>query len=169
MKTNLLATAAVIGAPFMGIGVYVEAYNLPLNQFWWTDFWGLMYITGWLAGMEVMRRLALTGYDRFGQAIIPVVMSTLVLGMLSNVWHLVAPSYQPTFFWVLDTCWPLSHVLMLGVGVAVLRAKKLTGFIEYLFNCSVDRDGGYPADESPVGEYRGGTGICLTSLPGFLQ
>ncbi|QRQ99795.1 hypothetical protein [Dyadobacter sandarakinus] len=132
MKTNLLAAVALLGAPFMCIGVYVEAYNLELNQPWWTGVWGLIYITGWLAGMEAMRRLALTGDDLFGYWVVRIVMVTLVIADISNVWQLIAPAYKPFLFWALDICWPLSHVLMLAVGAATIRAKKLGDYRAWL-------------------------------------
>lgn len=132
MNTKSLAIAALLGAPFMCIGVYVEAYASSFGQGWWTGVWGLIYITGWLAGMEAMRRLRVTGNDRFGNWVIPVVMTTLIIADISNVWQLVAPTYKPFLFWALDICWPLSHVLMLAVGVATVRAKKLNRFERWL-------------------------------------
>jgi membrane-associated HD superfamily phosphohydrolase len=116
----------------MCIGVYVEAYYPQFGQTWWVGVWGLIYISCWLAGMEAMRRLSLNGSDRFGRTITAVVMVTLALADLSNVWQLVAPAYKPFLFMALDICWPVSHVLMLAVGVATLRANKLSGYHAWL-------------------------------------
>jgi hypothetical protein len=132
MKSQLLAIAALLGAPFMCIGVYVEAYNPGMGQTSWVGVWGLIYITCWLAGMEAMRRLSLAGNDAFGRAVVPIVMVTLALADVSNVWQLVAPAYKPSLFWALDICWPVSHILMLAVGVATVRAKKLNGYHAWL-------------------------------------
>lgn len=128
MKTNQLALIALLGAPFLGIGVYAEAYYPAFGNSWWTGVWGLLYITGWMAGMEVMRRLNLAGTDRFGRTIVRVVLVTLTVANLSNIWQGVAPTYKPTVFWMLDMGWPLSNLLMLAVGVAVLRSKRLSGW-----------------------------------------
>lgn len=128
MNTNQLAIIALLGAPFLAIGVYVEAYYPAFGNSWWTGVWGLLYMTGWMAGMNVMRRLNLAGTDRFGKAIVRVVLGTLAVANVSNVWQFVAPTYKPTVFWLLDICWPLSNLLMLAVGVAVLRTKRLSGW-----------------------------------------
>ncbi|SKB78489.1 hypothetical protein [Dyadobacter psychrophilus] len=125
MNTRLLILAALIGAPFMCIGVYVEAKFPGVGQPWWTGVWGLIYITGWLAGMEAMRRLRLAGNDPLGKWAVVLVMIALFLADISNVWQLVAPDYKPSLFWALDIFWPVSHVLMLLVGIATVRAKVL--------------------------------------------
>lgn len=81
-----------------------------------------------MAGIEVMRRLNIAGPDRFGRGIVRVVLATLLLANVSNVWQAVAPTDKPALFIALDMDWPLSNVLMLAVGVAVLRAKRLPGW-----------------------------------------
>lgn len=116
MNTKLLCLLALLGAPFLAIGVYVEAYYARLGNSWWTGVWGLLYITGWMAAIEVMRRLRLTGANPFGQRIIPVVLGTLLIANVSNGWQAVAPTYKPLLFMVLDSAWPLSNLLMLAVS-----------------------------------------------------
>ena len=128
MNTKQLSLIALLGAPFLCIGVYVEANYTPLGNSWWTGVWGLLYITGWMASLEALRRLKLAGSGRFGNRIIGVVLATLTMANVSNVWQLIAPTYKPLLFTVLDIGWPVSNVLMLGVGVAVLRAKRLQGW-----------------------------------------
>lgn len=132
MNTRLFTLAALIGAPFMCIGVYVEAKFPGLGQPWWTGIWGLLYITGWLAGMEVMRRLRLTGESRFGKQAVVLVMVSLFVADISNVWQLVAPDYKPSLFWALDIFWPVSHVMMLFVGFATVRARALSRYQTWL-------------------------------------
>ena len=39
---------------------------------------------------------------------------------------------MPFLFWALDIFWPVSHVLMLAVGVATIRAKQLGRFQSWL-------------------------------------
>lgn len=128
MNTKQLSVIALLGAPFLCIGVYVEANYAPLGNSWWTGVWGLLYITGWMASLKALRRLKLAGSSRFGNGIVWVVMATLIMANVSNVWQLIAPTYKPVLFMVLDMGWPVSNVLMLGVGVAVLRANRLSGW-----------------------------------------
>lgn len=80
-----------------------------------------------MASLTALHRLRLAGTNRFGRGSVAAVLAVLVVANVSNVWQLVAPAYKPAFFWALDMAWPLSNVLMLAVGVAVLRAGRLTG------------------------------------------
>lgn len=128
MKNPQLLAIALLGAPFLCIGVYVEMNVAPLANSWWTGVWGLLYMTGWLASLKLMRRLQLTSTDPFGRHIVPIVQFSLLVANVSNVWQLVAPTYKPLLFTVLDMAWPLSNILMLAVGVVVLRAGRLRGY-----------------------------------------
>ncbi len=128
MKNRSLIRIALLGAPFLCIGVYVEMNYAHLGNSWWTGVWGLLYITGWMASLEVMRRLQLTGTDPFGRRIVPLVLCMLLVANISNAWQWVAPTYKPLLFVILDLAWPLSNVLMLGIGVAVLRSRRLHGY-----------------------------------------
>lgn len=132
MNTKQLSIVALLGAPFLAIGIYVEAYYPTLANSWWAGVWGLMYTTGWMASLEVMRRLNLAGTDRFAKGIVWVVPGTLTFANVSNVWQVVAPTYKPTVFWILDTGWPLSNLLMLAVGVAVICARRLPGWQRWI-------------------------------------
>ncbi|MGA0560473.1 hypothetical protein ACO2Q8_27660 [Larkinella sp. VNQ87] len=127
MNLKFLTIIAFLGAPFLAVGVYTEVYFPALSSSWWTGLWGLLYCTGWMGSLEALRRLELAGTDRFGTGNVWSIQIGLIVANASNVWQLVAPSYKPDFFWILDTAWPLSNLLMLPLGIAVLRAHRLSG------------------------------------------
>lgn len=127
MNVKYLTTIALLGAPFLAIGVYTEVYFFSLSDSWWTGLWGVLYCLGWMGSMEAIRRLGLAGNDRFGVGSVWSVLIGLIIATISNVWQLVVPSYKPVVFWILDMAWPLSNILMLPLGVAVLRARRLSG------------------------------------------
>ncbi|CCH54320.1 hypothetical protein BN8_03479 [Fibrisoma limi BUZ 3] len=132
MNNKTLGILAMLGAPFMAIGVYVESQYKPLADSWWTGAWGILYITAWMGSMIALIRLGVAGNSRFGRVFPLIVLGTLTIANVSNVWQLVAPAYKPALFWALDMGWPLSNVLMLVFGIAVIAAHRLTGWQRFV-------------------------------------
>lgn len=128
MSSKNLCVFALLAAPFLCIGFYVEEYYPPAANSRWTGAWGLIYMTGWMASMVILQRHRLTGNNRYSRNITWLVVYTLILANISNLWQLMAPTYKPFIFWIFDFGWPLGNILMLIVGVAVLRANRLRGW-----------------------------------------
>lgn len=88
-----------------------------------------VYIVGFLAGAVGLRRLRATGRGCGAAALFAVQLALLLLAAgqplqdAFGVQPLGARGYLAS-----DLSWPLSHVLMLAVGAAVLRAGVLTGW-----------------------------------------
>ena len=131
MKNKTLGISALVGAPFLCIGYLVESTWSQYQDSSFTGVWGLLYITGWMCTMIVYQRSGITGNDRFGRIIIWVILITLLLANLSNLVQLIVPTEKPGWFFYLDLCWPLSNVLMLPLGIAVIRARKVNGWKRY--------------------------------------
>lgn len=128
MNTKYLGIFALVGAPCLAIGLQLEPLFGIAKTSWWMPIWGILYITGWMASIEALRRLGACGSDRFGIIIVRVVLGTLLLANVSNVWEAVAPLYKPALYYVFDIGWPGSNLLMLAVGAAAIRAKQLPGW-----------------------------------------
>lgn len=127
MNNKTLGALALLGAPCMYLGIWAEEAYPSLHETWWTGFWGILYTTGRMAGTVGLQRIDGTG-TRFGRIMEQVMLVTLLLANVSNVWLLVTSEYRPGLYWALDTCWPLSHILLIPYGIAVLRANRLTGW-----------------------------------------
>ncbi len=115
-----------MGAPFLGIdmltGVFFPDF-VEANP-WFSGFTGLLYITGWLASMEGLRRLLDTPTRDLSWYAIRIVMFTLVIADVSNIWAMVS-TQKPVLFYILDAGWPVSNLLMLLVAWAVFRSGQL--------------------------------------------
>ncbi|WP_420150489.1 hypothetical protein [Spirosoma sp.] len=135
MNNKLLGTLALIGAPFLCINTYIHVPD-PDAHVYVTDslsgFFDLLYISGWLCSILALRRIGAAGHDRFGRIILQVSIVSLVLANIWNVYEIILPNHNTTLYYVLDCFWPLSNVIMLGVGIAVIRAKKLAGWKRYV-------------------------------------
>jgi hypothetical protein len=91
---------------------------------------GILYLVGWAASATAMRQVRVTGDNAFGKTIYLIQMAGLSLAMLFNVQEIIYSSSDENslFFRVTDAAWPLSHLFMLVVGVAVLAAKVWRGW-----------------------------------------
>jgi hypothetical protein len=133
MNNKTLGTLALAGAPFLSLGVYLEElYPTALHDSWFTGACGLVYISGWSCSMIAMQRLEATGKNRFGKAVLRVILAMLLLANFSNMYQLLFPQDKSMLFWTLDVFWPLSNLMMLVVGIAVVMAKGLPGWRRYV-------------------------------------
>ncbi|PSR56032.1 hypothetical protein AHMF7605_22295 [Adhaeribacter arboris] len=129
MNNKTLGILGLIGAPFLFIGMQLEEiYNQELAYSWFTGAWEFMYISAWLASIIALQRLKATGTSKFGKGIIWVIICTLLLAEASNVYLLIFPKDRTTLFWILDSFWPISNLIMLLVGITVVWAKVLPGW-----------------------------------------
>ncbi|WP_128545241.1 hypothetical protein [Larkinella soli] len=132
MNNKTLGVLALLGAPAMYLGILAEEHYPSLHEKWWTGAWGITYITAFMISIVALRRMRVTGDTRFGRRLPEVLLGTLTLANVSNFWLLVAPDYRPTVYWVLDTFWPLSHLLMIPFGILVIRTRRLSGWRRYI-------------------------------------
>lgn len=131
MKNKQLGILALIGAPFLFIDMLVGKYYPEFSSAGFSGVACLFYITGWLAAIEGLRRMLDNGTNDFSRIMIRIVMVTLVLADISNVWQISSKS-RPLLFFVLDSCWPVSNVLMLGVAWVVIKSGRINGWKKWV-------------------------------------
>jgi hypothetical protein len=134
--SRLLGSLAMLGAPMLFIfimfgntddGAAKTAAERVLSMT------GVVYMCGWICGAIGMRRLRATG-DGFGAKILFVLqIALLICGAIYSVMETAGYNQQNggLIFAVADAGWPLSHLLMLVVGIFVLRAKVWQGWPGY--------------------------------------
>jgi hypothetical protein len=123
MTNRQLGVIALVGAPAMLIGINAEYLNRDLRDSWFTGLWGIVYITAWMCSLYVMQRQEIAG-NRFGKWLIKIMFGTLTIANVSNIIQIVTPHNDPWYFFYLDLFWPISHLLMLVLGITVLLNKK---------------------------------------------
>jgi hypothetical protein len=90
---------------------------------------GLLYLTGALASATAMSKMRVTGSGRGASILYGVQVVGLILAMMFDVLEYAAPQLRgTTAFFITDLAYPLSHVLMLVVGAAVLKAGVWRGW-----------------------------------------
>lgn len=90
---------------------------------------GVLYLCGAAASALAMRKMRVTG-NRIGAKILfTVQIAGLFLAMMCDALEYAAPQLKQTaLFFVTDMAYPLSHVLMIAVGVAIVRARAWRGW-----------------------------------------
>ena len=127
MNNKLLGAIALLGAPFLLIGYIVEMSYTQMEDSWFTGVWGFIYITAWLCSIVVLQKSKATGDNQFGKVLLWIILVTLSVANISNMYQWAMPDNKPPFFFYIDMCWPLSNLIMLVVGITIVRAKKITG------------------------------------------
>lgn len=133
MNTKLLGGFALLGAPCLAIGLSLDALFGQALHAPWMGLWGILYISGWMASTIALRELGVFDATsrkarRIGHTLVRLLLVTLTLANILNVWEMVTPTYKPTLFYIVDLGWPLSNLLMLPIGIAVIRARQLDGW-----------------------------------------
>ena len=129
---------ALAGAPFFLLSVCLQPLFTSFNQSQVYGIWSTIYITAWLCSVLALIRLKATGNRPFGRTILRVLVTSLLLADLSNIYQIILPGDRSLLFVVLDAFWPISNLLMLVTGITVLKVKGLPGwhrFIPLLVGC----------------------------------
>lgn len=133
MNNRLLGALGMLGAPCLGLSMI---RSLILHNSFESDLFGgvlsVLYMAGWLCSMLGLRNSRATGDSRFGRAILLLIFISLTLANVWNVYDILAPNANTFLYRALDLNWPLSNLMMLVIGVAVIRARRLTGWGRYI-------------------------------------
>jgi hypothetical protein len=132
MNNKTLGLIALAGAPFLLLSSFMQPLFsfMPERQFY--GAWSTIYVTGWMCSIYALQRLQAAGNSRFGKAITRILLVALLLANLSNLYQLILPGASTKLFFILDSFWPISNLLMLVTSVTVLVAKRLQGWRRFV-------------------------------------
>ena len=126
-----LGIIAMLFAPCLYIGWFFHsAPNAPKANPLMASLFGVLYLSGALASAFAIRRLRVTGSGKGAAILFALQAVGLVLAMGFDVLEYAVPHWRgnSTLFLITDIAYPLSHVLMVIVGIAIWRAKVWTGW-----------------------------------------
>ena len=126
-----LGIIGMICAPGLYFASYFYSQNLDQpnpNQIF-VSFLGVLYLCGALASAIAMRQMRVTGNGFGAKVLFAVQIVGLFFAMMFDVIEYAAPSLKQTWlFFVTDMAYPFSHVLMIVVGIAIVRAGVWSGW-----------------------------------------
>jgi len=111
----------------MLIGVNVENSFKQFEDSWFTGAWGIVYITAWMCGLLALYRMRVVG-NGFGKWLMRIMFVTLTIANVSNIVQIVTPKTTSNLFFYMDLFWPISHLLMLVLGITALFHKSVNAF-----------------------------------------
>lgn len=132
MNNRFLGILALMGAPCLLLGSTIENMYPALAGGWFYGVYGFIYITGWMCSMEILRRVKATGNSTFGKLLLQIILGTLFLANISNVYAFFAPQNRSMLMIILDSFWPISNLVMLIVGITVIVSKGLSGWQRFI-------------------------------------
>ena len=132
MSNKQLGIFALIGAPWLFIGMTLENKYPALLDSRFTGAWGIFYITGWMCSVIVMQRMKVTGDSKFGKGVLWVLLISLTIANISNVVQIIVEKDKPFYFVYIDMFWPLSNIIMLVAGITVIIVRRLEGWYKYV-------------------------------------
>ena len=91
---------------------------------------GVIYIVGWICSAVGMRRSRVTGDNALSKGVFVLQFVGLLLAFLWSLQEIIYSGIDMSgvFYRVTDAAWPLSHLLMLPVGIVTLRAGVWEGW-----------------------------------------
>jgi hypothetical protein len=131
LSNQMLGVIGMLLSPLLVVAWFFAApqFDQPSPNPSITSLGGFLYLLGAMASATAMRNLRITGNGTGAKILYAVQMTGLFLAMWFDVFQYVAPQMRGTWlFFATDMAYPFSHVLMIAVAVAVLRAKVWRGW-----------------------------------------
>ena len=128
---RVLGAVGMFLSPMLVLGwmFHAQQFEQPSPNPLITSLGGILYLLGAMASATAMRNLRVTGSGIGGAILYFVQMTGLFLAMWFDVFEYAAPQLRGTWlFFITDLAYPFSHILMIVVGVAVLRAGVWRGW-----------------------------------------
>jgi len=129
ISLKALGLIAMLASPFLWIERYF--YEQALENTSLTGVCDLIYMIGWSCSIVGLMKLKAAGDNRWGKTILFIQLAFLSIANIWNIWVIVDPLNQSTIFNILDKFWPISNCFMLITGIAVVVAKKISGFFRF--------------------------------------
>lgn len=128
MNTRLLGALGMIGSAGLLLEGFLTGFRLQTDS----PLVGvveLLYIGGWVCSIAGLYRLNATGGRAAGKALLIVQLIGLALAAGFALFAFMPNASRDSLIYnLMDAAWPLSHLFMIVVGIAALRAKRLTGW-----------------------------------------
>jgi hypothetical protein len=131
ITNRALGAVGMILSPMLYIAWFFHAPNFdePSPFPFFASLGGILYLIGAAASATAMRNLRATGSGRGAGVLYAVQMIGLFLAMCFDVLEYAAPHLrETTLFFITDMAYPFSHILMIVVGIAVVRAGVWRGW-----------------------------------------
>jgi hypothetical protein len=132
MSTRTLGLTGILCSPLLAIqmNIYGSFENYQATSM--AGIFSLIYMTGWFCSILGLYKLNAAG-NKKGRIILVIQMILLTIGNLWNIYSIIDPHCDTTFFHVADLIgWPFDNIFMLATGIAIVAAKQLDGWKRFV-------------------------------------
>lgn len=130
-SNRVLGAIGMILSPmlFLASFFFAPQFDQPSPHPFLAGLGGVLYLLGAMASATGMRNFRVTGNGKGANILYFVQMTGLLLAMCFDVLENSAPQLrETTVFFITDMAYPFSHILMIIIGVAVIRAGVWRGW-----------------------------------------
>lgn len=128
---RILGTLGMIGSPFLFLSFVVTGSQGGATSRLGAAL-GLFFALGWFSSVLGLWTLRAAGNRLPGKILLGLELVGVALACLFQVYEFVAPDSDSLLFTITDLAWPLSMLTLLLVGIAVLRARVLQGWMRFV-------------------------------------
>lgn len=128
---RILGTLGMLGSPFLFLSFAVNGFQQGDSNRLGAAL-GLVFALGWFANVLGLRVLGAAGRRLPAQILLAVELVGVALACLFQVYEFAAPGSASLLYTVTDIAWPLSMLLLLITGIAVLRARVFEGWLRFV-------------------------------------
>ena len=129
-----LSIAGMIGAPFLAIEMLttdVTSSQGPQATTGWGAIMDTIYMIGWMCTILALLRSGAAGRQGWAKNVLKIQLILLTIANLYNIWSATGIGTDTALFRIADMIWPVSNAFMLVTGIAIIKAKVLTGWKRY--------------------------------------
>jgi hypothetical protein len=131
LNYRALGIVGMVCAPALLFGSFFHSPSADASNPYqiFASLGGVFYLSGAMASAIAMRSLRVTGNGIGARVLFAVQVVGLLLAMMFDVLEYAAPQLRETsVFFITDIAYPFSHVLMIVVGIAVVKANVWRGW-----------------------------------------
>lgn len=130
MNDRILGTIAMICAPAL---LVEELLRQGQENAVITGIASMVFMAGWICSNTGMRQMRAAGTGKWGRAVLQIQLVGLVLAFMFGLFETTGLlGRESIIFNITDAAWPLSMLWMLVVGIAVIRANRLSGWQRFV-------------------------------------
>jgi hypothetical protein len=128
---RILGTVGMVTSPFLFFSFAAADFDQEATSRL-ASACGLVFSLGWLASVAGLALLRAAGPRRPGRVILALPLVTVPFAVLTQVYELIDPDVDNALYATIDVCWPLSMLLLVAGGIAILRAGVWRSWLRFV-------------------------------------
>lgn len=130
MNQRYLGLVGILCSPFLFLDFLMNGLSQSNSST--IELFDMIYMTGWMAGILGLFQMKAAGTKSAGRLVLIIQMCLLLVAQISTFLAIFTVRTSSAWAGVSDIFWPLSNLFMLVTGIAIIKAKSITGFKRFI-------------------------------------